>query len=53
MFLGKIFMVYFWGYVGVTFLECLKNPIYFVKIIIIMVIAYLISHFINKKFNIK
>lgn len=53
MFIGKIFMVYFWGYVGVTFLECLKNPIYFIKIAIILLVAYLISHLVNKKFNIK
>ena len=51
MFIGKIFMVYFWGYIGVTFMECLKNPIYFVKIGLIMLVAYLISYFINKKFK--
>lgn len=47
----KIFMVYFWGYIGVTFMECLKNPIYFVKIGLIMLVAYLVSYFINKKFK--
>lgn len=51
MFIGKIFMVYFWGYIGVTFMECLKNPIYFVKIGLIMLVAYLVSYFINKKFK--
>ena len=51
MFIGKIFMVYFWGYIGVTFMECLKNPIYFVKIGIIMILAYVVSYFINKKFK--
>ena len=51
MFIGKLFMVYFWGYIGLTFMECLKNPIYFVKIGIIMLIAYLISYVINKKFK--
>lgn len=51
MFLGKIFMVYFWGYVGVTFIECLKNPIYFVKIGVMLIIAYIISKIINRKFK--
>src|SRR5574344_1858708 len=52
MFLGKIFMVYFWGYMGVTFIECLKEPIYFIKIGIMLFIAYLISIIIRKKFKI-
>src|SRR5574344_308187 len=51
MFIGKMIMVYFWGYIGVTFMECLKNPIYFVKIGIIMILAYGLSYFVNKKFK--
>lgn len=51
MFIGKIFMVYFWGYIGVTFMDCLKNPIYFVKIGIIMILAYVVSYLVNKKFK--
>jgi uncharacterized membrane protein YdjX (TVP38/TMEM64 family) len=49
--IGKLFMVYFWGYIGVTFMECLKNPIYFIKIIIMILIAYILSYFVNKKFK--
>lgn len=48
---SKPFMVYFWGYVGVTFLQSLSHPIYFVKIFVIMLIAYILSTIINKKFN--
>ena len=46
--IGKISMVYFWGFIGSSFVECLTNPMEIVKIIIIMGITYLI-YFILKK----
>ena len=49
---SKPFLVYFWGYLGVTFIEAFSHPIYFVKIIVMLVIAYVLSNLINKKFNI-
>ncbi len=47
--IGKPFMVYFWGYIGVTLIESLKHPILLLKIGIIMVVAYIISAIVNKK----
>lgn len=47
--IGKPFMVYFWGYIGVTLIESLKHPILLLKIGIIMVVAYIISTVVNKK----
>ena len=52
MLLAKISIVYFWGYVGTTFIESLENPIALIKLGIILIITYIISHFICKKFNI-
>ena len=52
LFIGKIFMVFFWGYVGTSLIDCIKNPIKFIYIGIILLIAYLISTFVSKKFNI-
>ena len=49
MVIGKLFMVYFWGFIGTTFIECLKTPIHFIYIIIMLLIAYIISHIVNKK----
>ena len=49
---GKIFIVLFWGYVGTNLIECLKNPILIIKVLIMLLIAYIISKFINRKFNI-
>lgn len=51
--IGKIFMVYFWGFVGLGFIESLSNPRAFIKIIIMVLIAYLLSKIISKKFNIE
>lgn len=48
---GKPFMVYFWGYIGVTLLESLKHPILLIKVVVLMLVAYIISVIVNKKFG--
>ncbi len=50
--IGKIFLVYFWGEIGLTLIESLKNPIALIKIIIMVIISYLISIIVNKKLKI-
>ena len=50
--LGKISLIVFWGFVGTTLLESLKNPVALVKVIIIVLITYIISKFVNKKLHI-
>jgi len=47
--IGKIFLVYFWGYVGVSLVESLKNPFVIIKVIIMLLTAYLIGAIVNKK----
>lgn len=49
---GKAFMVFFWGYIGVTLVQSLTNPIYILEIVLIMVVAYILSKFISKKIGI-
>lgn len=49
---GKVFIVIFWGYIGSNIIECLKNPILIIKVVIMLLVAYGLSQFINKKFNI-
>ncbi len=49
---GKIFLVYFWGFVGVGLIESIKNPIYLVKILVLVIIAFIISKLIAKRFKI-
>ena len=50
--IGKIFLVYFWGFIGVSLIESIKNPIYLVRVLILLAISYIISKIVNKKFNI-
>lgn len=50
--IAKPFMVYFWGYVGVTLIDSLSHPRYLIKVGIMLFIAYVASCLINKKFEI-
>ena len=49
--LGKVFIVIFWGYVGTSIIECLTNPIAFLKVLGLVVVAYILGVIINKKFD--
>lgn len=51
--IGKLFMVYFWGYVGVTLIDSLKHPIYLVRVLVLSLIAYIIGKIINKKVGVE
>ena len=51
--IGKIFLVYFWGFVGVSLIESIKNPIYLARVGVLLVIAYVLSKIISKKFKIE
>lgn len=50
--IGKIFMVYFWGYIGTTLIESLTHPVYLIKLFLMLLAAFVISKIINKYFNI-
>lgn len=49
--IGKLGLVYFWGYIGTSLVESLKNPIVFLKIVIMLAITYIISYIIKKAFK--
>ena len=49
--IGKISLVAFWGYVGTSLIEGLKNPMILIKVGIIIIIMFIISKIINKKLN--
>ncbi len=51
--ISKMFLVFFWGFMGTTFLESLRDPTKLFKVIIIGVLAFLLSKVVNKKFNIE
>ena len=51
--LGKISLVYFWGFVGVGLIESLKNPSKLIGVVILIVIVYIISYILSNKLKIK
>lgn len=46
--IGKIPMVYFWGFIGKSFLESITDPYTIAQIITMLILAYLASKVINK-----
>ncbi len=51
--IGKIVMVYFWGYIGTTLLESLTNIKVLFQIAFLLGGAFFLSSFIQKKLNVK
>ena len=49
--IGKLFMVLFWGFVGTSLIQSLTNPLAFIKVIILLIVAYISSKVVSKKFN--
>lgn len=50
--IGKIFLVLFWGYIGTSLIESVKDPIILVKIFLMITTAYVISKIVNKRYKI-
>lgn len=50
---AKISIVYFWGYIGTSFIESITNVWIFIRTLLIMIIVYGISKIVSIKFNIK
>lgn len=48
---SKIFAVYFWTFIATTFLESITDITVIIKIILLVLGAFVISKIINKKFN--
>lgn len=49
--IGKIFLVLFWGFVGTSLLESLTNPQAFIKVVMLVLVAFIISKIVNKKYK--
>lgn len=51
--IGKLPMVYFWGFIGTTFMESLGDPMILIKIGLMLVIVYILSKIVSKRFSIE
>jgi len=50
--IAKLSIVYFWGYIGTSFIESIADPIILIRIFCILLSVYLLSKIVNKKFDI-
>ncbi len=48
---GKIFVIIFLGYIGCNIVECFTNPVVLIKVVVLVVIAYVVAQIVNKKFD--
>lgn len=51
--IGKISIVFFWGFIGTSLLESLKNPKILFVILIMLIISYIISKLVMKKLKVE
>ncbi len=51
--IGKVSLVFFWGFIATSLLESLRNPKILVVIFIMLGLAYLASKLVTKKLNIE
>ncbi len=51
--IGKVFLVGFWGLIGTSLIESIKHPINLLKVVILLVIAYVVSKIVSKKIEIE
>ncbi|MBQ3435961.1 MAG: TVP38/TMEM64 family protein [Bacilli bacterium] len=51
--LGKLFIVYFWGFIGKSFIESMSDVRILISIVVILVIAYIFSKIVAKKFDLE
>lgn len=49
--IGKIFVIIFLAYVGCNIVECLTNPLVLVKVILLIIGAYVVAQIVNKQFD--
>ncbi len=53
MVVSKVSIVYFWGFVGTTFIESITDVKVLIELGLILAGAYILSTFVNKKFKIE
>ena len=46
--IGKLAMVYFWGFIGTSLIESIKNPLILIKIAVIMILTYILYLILKK-----
>lgn len=49
LFIGKIFLIIFWGFIGTSLINSFKNPIILIYIILLLLGCYILSKIVSRK----
>lgn len=49
--IGKVFLVLFWGFVGTSLIQSLTHPLALIKVVFLLIVAYICSKIVGKKFD--
>lgn len=53
IFIGKVSIVFFWGFIGTSIIESLKNPKIMLIILIMLIISFILSKLVTKKLKVE
>lgn len=53
LFIGKVVIVYFWGFVGTSLIDSITNIGNIIQVLILLLFAFIISKIVMKKYNIE
>ena len=51
--ISKVSIIYFWGFIGTSLIESLVDITVLIKVIVMLLIAFIISKFVMKKYDIE
>jgi uncharacterized membrane protein YdjX (TVP38/TMEM64 family) len=51
--IGKLSIIYFWGYIGTNIFDSVSNPTILFKILLMLLVAYILSKLISKKIEVE
>lgn len=49
--IGKVSLVLFWEFIGTSLIESINNPVTLIEIVLFMMVAFIISKIVGKKFR--
>ena len=47
--IGKLFLVIFWGFIGTSIIDSIRNPLNFIFIGILLILCFIVSRLVSKK----
>ena len=51
--ISKISIIYFWGFIGTSLLESIMDITILIRVVVMLLVAFVVSKFVMKKYNIE